>query len=123
MAHLITVSSTAIDTSRNGDYRIAIRICISAGASADFKPGTLCQEISKWIRETTIFDRRTSPECVVRFSSETVAFPLNCVGAASAVKRIAHSVIKIVVSLYILTIKENVKCLKTGTSGGWCFTV
>lgn len=44
---------------------------------------------------------------MVRLSSDAVGVLLSCVGAASTVKRIAHSAIKIVVNLYILAVKEK----------------
>lgn len=109
MAYLIAVSSAAIDFSRDGNYRIAIRVFVPAGALADFKPSTLVKKSASGpLRETIISHQRTSPVCVTRFSS--VAVPLSCIGAASTVKRIAHSVIKTVVNLYILKVKQNVKC-------------
>ena len=107
MAYLIAVSSAAIDFSRDGNYRIAICVFIPAGALADFKPSTLVKKSASGpLRETII--SRTSPVCVTRLSS--VSVPLSCIGAASTVKKIAHSVIKTVVNLYILKVKQNVKC-------------
>lgn len=107
MAYLIAVSSAAIDFSRDGDYRIAIRVCIPARAIANFKPGTLVKKSASGpLCEIIIPHQRTSPVCVVRLS----IVPLSCIGAASTVKRIAHSVIKTVVNLYILKVEQNVKC-------------
>lgn len=57
--------------------------------------------------QTTVFDQFTSPECVMRFSSDPVVALSSRNGAARTVKKIVHSVIKIVVSLYMLAVSEG----------------
>jgi hypothetical protein len=73
-------------------------------------------KISMRLLETTISHRCTSPVYVMRLSRAVVTVPLGCVGVASVVGRIAHSVIKAVVKLYMLSKKRQVG--KDGDFGG-----